>query len=422
VVTPRFYLQNIWFDEQSKQAAKLFNNVLDLQMNLLCNGEKIKSRYDLAEQFRGFELGSDFKDKIYERISISFEKWIKSEKFRYQLYWQSKEKDFDIPEMQKQASSKKYPFLKQVEKDIFQKQELHQFVKRLSRKQILVGRPRKRKTCSLAFAIRANRQSTVRILKNKIDIVIPKYQGSFSGRYNFLPSSSSAKYKLATIKRDNCGTLWMKLTYEEEIKISSIGVKEPKISVGIDMGLKTTRTAVAVNHITKEIVEVYQPERVRYFEQGLQALIWASTKDTRHLPYVHRKIARRRLDNINKDIVKILDMGDEFKFGKPSAAFLFSGKLARSAADAANSCFLTRFAKRAELAGKESGEVNESYTSVTCRKCLETKAMPLFLRIYECSYCGHVEDRDINSGYQIAFRDFFDRDKGQKAACFPAVR
>jgi transposase len=34
--------------------------------------------------------------------------------------------------------------------------------------------------------------------------------------------------------------------------------------------------------------------------------------------------------------------------------------------------------------------------------------MPLKVRIYECNSlkCGHVEDRDVNAAYQIAFREF----------------
>jgi transposase len=272
----------------------------------------------------------------------------------------------------------------------------------------LFGRPRKRKTCSLAFSIRKNRQETIQIKRNKIEIGIPKFKQKVSGKPNFFPSTHNHQFLLVTLKKDSCGTCWFKMTLEDKIKPIQLehNTKSEKVVVGIDMGLKTTRCAVSVNTNTKEIVESYQPIRVRYFEKSYQALVWASTKDKRHLPFVYRKIARRRLDNIGKDITKILSMGDEFKFGKPSAAFLFSGRLARSAADAANSMFLTRFAKRAELAQKKSGEVDEAYTSVTCRKCLNKKPMPLSLRVYECDTCAHVEDRDINSSYQIAFRDF----------------
>ena len=85
-----------------------------------------------------------------------------------------------------------------------------------------------------------------------------------------------------------------------------------------------------------------------------------------------------------------------------------SGRLARSAADAANSEFLNRFAKRAKEAGKKVGEVNESYTSQTCRRCGYKRKMPLSERTHFCAQkvFGHVEDRDVNASYLITFRDF----------------
>ncbi len=394
-----------WFIEQSKKAAQLYNSCLNMQMIKICNGENKLSAFDLAKEFQNFELGSDYKDRIYERVADSVAKWVKSEHFRYQIYWQHKEKNqFKIDEHKNTNNL----FLTKINQQILHRNNYRKHVQRLSRKQLLHGRPRQRKTCSLAFSIRKNRQETIQIKRNKIEIGIPKFKQKISGRPNFLPTTKDHQFVLVTLKKDTCGTCWFKITLEEKMKPLETKpiTKSEKIVVGIDMGLKTTRTAVAVNMDTHEIVDVYQPIRVRYFDKGYKALVWASHKDKRHLPFVHRKIARRRIDNIGKDITKILSMGDEYKFGKPSAAFLFSGRLARSAADAANSMFVTRFAKRAELAEKKSGEVDESYTSVTCRKCLNKKPMPLKIRIYECEVCSHIEDRDMNSGYQIAFRHF----------------
>jgi transposase len=106
-------------------------------------------------------------------------------------------------------------------------------------------------------------------------------------------------------------------------------------------------------------------------------------------------------------------MGSVYKIGKPSAAWLLSGRLARSAADAANSMFTTRLVRLAKEAGREAGEVNESHTSQTCRKCGAVKKMPLALRIYECEGkgCGHMEDRDVNAACQIALREFDEKKK-----------
>ncbi len=399
-----------WFYEQSKRAAQLYNACLELQMNQISNGKNKLTAFDLAKEFRNFELGSDYKDRIYERVADSIAKWVKSENFRYQIYWQHKEKNL------LKNKETNYPFLEECNQKIFARNDYRKHVQRLARKQILHGRPRKRKTCSLAFSIRKNRQETIQIKRNKIEIGIPKFKPKLRGKPNFLPTTHDHRFLLVTLKKDACGTCWFKITMEENVRVPQPEptTRSEKIVVGIDMGLKTTRTAVAVNSVSKEIVEIYQPNRVRYFDKSYQALVWASSKDKRHLSFVHRKIARRRHDNIGKDIYKILSMGDEFKFGKPNAAFLLSGRLARSAADAANSLFLTRFAKRAELASKKSGEVDEFYTSVTCRKCLNQKPMPLKLRIYECDICSHVEDRDINSGYQIAFRHF-PEEKDQKS-------
>jgi len=399
-----------WFKEQSLKAAQLYNLCLEKQFSLANSGEKLLTTFDLQKRFRSFELASDYKDRITERVGTSTNKWIKSEDYRYQLYWEHLEKSEKgfakfVPHITK------YSFLNDVNKQLARTAEYRKSIKRLSRRQKIIGKPRYRKHCSLSFSIRKNRQKTINIQGNKLSIGVPKFAGkNITGKYNLLPTSSNYQFKLATLKRDACGTLWLKLTTQETLTPPATTqrvTEKEKILVGIDMGLKTTRVAVAVCEESKEIYSTHSPERKRYFDLGYNALLFASNRDTRHLAFVHRKIARRRLDNINKEILKILAMGDEYKFGKPSSAFLFSGRLARSAADAANSLFLTRFVKRAEIAGKIAGEVDESYTSVTCRVCKNKKPMPLSCRIYECDTCTHVEDRDLNSGYQIAFRSFY---------------
>jgi putative transposase len=228
---------------------------------------------------------------------------------------------------------------------------------------------------------------------------------------------------------DRCGDLWLMLAVDGDRQYSQAqpcqGSAE-RVLVGVDLGLKTTRTAVAVHEASGVIKEVYQPKRERFFDCGYRALVESSQHERRALAFVHRKIARRRKDSIGKDVEKILSMGDVFKFGKPGMAFLLSGRLARSASDAANSEFLTRFAKRAQQAGKEAGEVDESNTTVSCRKCGTKRKMRLSDRVFECGNpgCGHIEDRDQNSAYQIAFRNFLPQDdkagqKGRRRATAP---
>jgi hypothetical protein len=55
-------------------------------MKKISFGENKLSAFDLANEFRNFELGSDYKDRIYERVADSLSKWVKSESFRYEIY------------------------------------------------------------------------------------------------------------------------------------------------------------------------------------------------------------------------------------------------------------------------------------------------------------------------------------------------
>ncbi len=398
-----------WYAENATQAAKLYNECLKEQFERASKGLPLFTAIDLINMFRAFPLGSDFKDQTITRAVKATVGWYVSEKLRYDIYLKKIENNLVYLNEVKKNSYHNYQFLLKVETQVARQKDYRTHVRSLSRKQLIIGRPHFQKKVSLAFAIRANRQSSVRISERKVTLTHPKYKGEIHGQHNRLPFKSDYSFSLATLKKDKCGDLWLTLVVDGKRPRTEVpNETKPQVFVGIDMGLKTTRTAVSVHPGTKEILSIYQPLRVNHFNVGYRALVQASKGDRRALPFVHRKIARRRLDNIGKDVEKILSMGEIFKVGQPSSAWLMSGRLARSAADAANSEFLTRFAKRAEEAGKEVGEVNESYTSQTCRKCSHRKKMPLSERTYFCTQkaCGHVEDRDVNASYLIAFRDF----------------
>jgi transposase len=398
-----------WYAENATQAAKLYNECLREQFVRASDGLPLFTTIDLINKFRAFPLGSDFKDQTIARAVKATLGWYVSEKLRYDIYLKKLDNDLVYFNEVKNNSNHNYQFLLKVETRVARQKDYRTLVRNLSRKQLIIGRPHFQKKVSLAFAIRANRQSSVHISKRKVTVTLPKYKGEINGQHNRLPFKSDYSFSLATLKKDKCGDLWLTLVVDgKRPRTEESDKSKPQVVVGIDMGLKTTRTAVSVHPETKEILSVYQPLRVNHFNVGYRALVQASKGDRRALPFVHRKIARRRHDNIGKDAEKILSMGDIFKVGQPSSAWLMSGRLARSAADAANSEFLTRFAKRAKEAGKEVGEVNESYTSQTCRKCGHRRKMPLSERTYFCTQkaCGHVEDRDVNASYLIAFRDF----------------
>ena len=59
---------------------------------------------------------------------------------------------------------------------------------------------------------------------------------------------------------------------------------------------------------------------------------------------------------------------------------------------------------KAEWAGRQLVEVNPEYTSRTCSKCREVQPKPRVYRLFRCSGCGHVEDRDVNAARNILER------------------
>jgi putative transposase len=343
------------------------------------------------------DLPSDYKDKLAERAHRSTSSWYQSESLRYKIYWEHKEKD--------EGPSSQANTFEEIEKNREALCKYRKHCRALSHKQLIIGKPRKKKTISLKFAIRKSRQDTISLREKSASVRVPGFKSRLSGRHNrILPTTSQELFKEGVLKQDSCGDFWLCLVLDGQ-RPRELKPSDEWILIGSDCGLKHARTVVAIHALTGEIVNVFQPERVRHFDKSLKALKWASNHDTRALPFVHRKIARRRLDGIDKEIKRILELGHEIKIGKPSAIWLFAGRLARSAMDVANSKFVERLVKRAEEAGKKSGLVNESGTSVTCRKCGQKKKMPLDVRTYECP-CGHIEDRDINAAYQIALRAF----------------
>ena len=66
---------------------------------------------------------------------------------------------------------------------------------------------------------------------------------------------------------------------------------------------------------------------------------------------------------------------------------------------------LQQFRYKAEWAGKEIVEVNPSYTSKICSNCSEITFQNEY-RIYKCSVCGLVIDRDLNAAINIRDRSF----------------
>jgi putative transposase len=257
------------------------------------------------------------------------------------------------------------------------------------------GKPRFKtprvKTGSFNFPLRESHQYRVRQFGNTIRVQVPKL-GWVKAR---IGREVEGTVKQACIKCDSCGDFWLTLVTTATKKTELPEAKTE--SIGVDLGIKTT---VSASNADGSVV--VQPERKKFLdEKNLKALKHAANNDKKALPFVHRKIARRRDDYNWKLARKVVSSANNIYVGNVAVKWLISGRLARQASDIALSDLKNKMSTLAESAGRHFEEVNEAWTSKTCSNCGKVnKDLKLSDRVYECS-CGLVLDRDLNAARNI---------------------
>jgi len=346
--------------ECSSKSAELYNKLLKHCLDLIDSGEKLPTSFDLINLCKGSEMASDVAQEIAKRVSRGLTRWQESQviKMRFQL---------------EHGESYRKP--------------LKVYLTKSGKK--LWGRPRfKTKGISLQFSVRKNAQTLVKVFGPQTSVRIPLI-GVVKGRNDRQPLIGLVKF--VTVGADSCGTWWATITCDgggPKQEIESGGS-----AIGVDLGLKHTITAANDR-------EVIQPERERFLEKQMKAIKKASRGGRRDLPFIHRKIARRRKHSHHVQSKKLLEAAETVYVGNLNSRFLFSGRLARSASDAAHSQFLSILSYKAANAGKTVMLVNEAYTSQTCYRCGKRQKMDLSEREYLCP-CGYSNDRDVNAALNI---------------------
>jgi putative transposase len=261
------------------------------------------------------------------------------------------------------------------------------------------GKPRYKitnKTKGESFAFQLNEicriNGMVKQFGRKITIKVPKL-GKLIGLSDTRLIEGNVKQ--VAIKKDCCKDYWATIVTDNKRKIT---LKPPVTDViGVHLGLKHT---VSASNIDGSVI--IQPTRDRILDKNLKSLKFASNKDRKALPFVHRKIARKRKDMNWKLARKIVESANYIYVGDVSPRWLFSGRLARSAADAALGDLKLKMSYLAESAGRHFLEIPEAYTSKTCSCCKKVKSkLKLSDRVFQCS-CGFILDRDLNAARNIA--------------------
>jgi putative transposase len=166
--------------------------------------------------------------------------------------------------------------------------------------------------------------------------------------------------------------------------------------VGIDLGLEDL---VA----TSDAEKVIAPRFYRGLEPKLAVAQRAGKKD--RVRAIHAKIANRRKDSLHQFSTRLARAYDTIFVGNVNASALAKTPHAKSVRDAGWSAFRTMLRYKCDFAGATFAEVNEAFSTQTCSVC-DARSGPkgiagLGIRVWTCSECGMVHDRNVNAAKNI---------------------
>ncbi len=208
--------------------------------------------------------------------------------------------------------------------------------------------------------------------------------------------------KTATIRRSSTGKWYVSFACEcaDPSPLPLAGQQ-----AGIDVGLKTFATLSTGQ-------EIANPHFFRQEEQALAKAQRRLSKEEKGTPeraerckvvaHVYERTAWRRSDFAHQHSRRIVNQFDVIAVEDLAVNRMTHTQcLAKSIHDAAWSQFTDLIAYKAAWAGRRFVAVNPAYTSQDCSQCGHRQLLSLSDRIYTCSCCGVVLDRDLNASLNI---------------------
>jgi len=253
--------------------------------------------------------------------------------------------------------------------------------KKAARKITLKWRSRKRSLCWIPFKGRCVRLGTAEVTYK-------------SRRLRFWESRPlQGTLKTGSFTQDACGHWYVNFQCEGQ----DLGVPRGTAEIGIDLGLKNQLAC-------SDMDEPYSRENLTRKHEAALAMAQRAHKKTR-VKKINAKIATTRKDWAHKTTTAIVNRATLIVVGNVSSAKLAKTRMAKSVHDAGWGQLRTLLAYKASRLGVTYCEVNESGSSVTCSTCL-AKTGPsglsaLGVRVWTCTHCGSLHDRDLNASRNI---------------------
>lgn len=182
-----------------------------------------------------------------------------------------------------------------------------------------------------------------------------------------------------------------------QCEVPTIDQSPGTVAIGIDLGL--------VNQITcSDNEEPLSRGNLTRTHHADLAMAQRAHKQKR-VHALHAKIANTRKDWIHKATTAIATRASMIVVGNVSSTKLAKTPFAKSTYDAAWGITRACLRYKANRLGVPYLEVNESWSSVTCADCLSRSGprglSTLGVRVWTCSFCGCVHNRDHNAARNI---------------------
>lgn len=204
---------------------------------------------------------------------------------------------------------------------------------------------------------------------------------------------SGYKFRAGSFSEDSRGRWYFNVAVDFEEQPTQ-GTR----AVGIDLGLKDIAT-------TSDGEKLAAGRFYRDLESSLGRAQRANKK--RRVKAIHAKIKNRRKDALHKFSTAIVKANAAIFVGDVSAGKLIRTKMAKSVLDAGWSMLKTQLEYKAIARSAVFQVVNESYSTQACSCCgaLSPNSPKgragLRIRVWTCSECGTLHDRDVNASKNI---------------------
>ncbi len=250
-----------------------------------------------------------------------------------------------------------------------------------------------------------NRYNTFTYPQSGFELVDGKLKLSKIGNIRiFQHREIEGQIKTCTIKKD-IDQWYAIFTVEIAKQIENVPIVT---KIGIDVGLKSLITLSNGNQIEP-------PKFLRLSEDKLsqeQKRISRKKKGSKNrkkqvikVARVHRKIRNQRKDFNHKTSRMLINTFDLVAFENLNIRGMVQNHhLAKSISDAGWYQLQTFTAYKAEYAGKQCKFVVSNGTSQECHVCGNKEKLTLTNRVFSCSKCGNIEDRDVNASINIINR------------------